>query len=49
MGSKYMIRAFNYPYTGCTKCKQTQWFFIALFWLIILMVKYDGVDFTKRK
>ena len=49
MGMKYMINAFNYPYQGYEKCKQTKIFIIAVFWFTILSIKYDGVDIQKRK
>ena len=49
MGMKYMINAFNYPYRGYEKCKQTEFFIIAAFWFAILSIKYDGVDIQKRK
>ena len=44
MGMKYMINAFNYPYQGYEKCKQTKFFFFFLFWLAVLSIKYVGVD-----
>ena len=49
MGMKYMINAFNYPYQGYEKCKQTKFFIIAVFWFSVLSIKYDGVDIQKRK
>ena len=48
MGMKYMINAFNYPYQGYEKCKQTKIFIIAVFWFTVLSIKYDGVDIQKR-
>ena len=48
MGMKYMINAFNYPYRGCEKCKQTKFFIIAAFWFAVLSIKYDGVDIQKE-
>ena len=49
MGMKYMINAFNYPYKYYEKSKQTNLFIIAVFWFIILSIKYDGVDTQKRR
>ena len=49
MGMKYMINAFNYPYRGYEKCKQTKFFIMAAFWFAVLSIKYDGVDIQKRK
>lgn len=46
---KYMINAFNYPYQGYEKCKQTKYFVVAAFWFAVLSIKYDGVDIQKRK
>jgi len=48
MGRKYMISAFNYPYQGIEKSKQTEFLFIAIFHFIVLSIRYDGVDITKR-
>lgn len=41
---KYMIYAFNYPYTGYDISKQT----IAALWFMLFSIKYDGVDIQKR-
>lgn len=51
MGSKYMIEAFNYRKNriGYDKQKQSKYLLSALFWFTILSIKYDGVDFKKRK
>lgn len=50
MGQKYMIKGFNYPYpTGDMKDKQTKYLIVALWWLIIFLLKFDGVDFDKRR
>lgn len=50
MGWKYSIDAFNYPCNGYREhCKDTQWFIVALFWFIVYNLKYDGVNFTKRR
>ena len=48
MGMKYMIYAFNYPYTGYDMSKQTRFFIIAIFWFMLFSIKYDGVDIQKR-
>ena len=49
MSWKYSVDAFNYPYKGYhEKCKDTQWFIVALFWFVVYNAKYDGVNFTKR-
>ena len=45
---KYMVYAFNYPYTGHDIIKQTRFLITAVFWLILFSIKYDGVDIQKR-
>lgn len=50
MESKYEISAFNYPYKRTNAYyKQTEFFIIALFWLIVYICKYDGVNLNVRK
>lgn len=49
MGMKYTIKGFNYPYTGTEGYMQTRFLLPALFWLGYFMIKYDGVDFAKRR
>ena len=48
MGTKYMINAFNYPYSGLENSKQCKTVVGCLFWFVILAIKYDGVDVQKR-
>ena len=48
MGMKYMIYAFNYPYTGYDISKQTKFFIIAALWFVLFSIKYDGVDIKKE-
>lgn len=49
MGMKYMLSAFNYPYKGTEKTKQTNWFLIMIIYLIKFSIKYDGVNLNIRK
>lgn len=49
MGMKYAMTGFNYPYTGADGYKQTRFLLPALFWLGYFMIRYDGVDFAKRR
>ena len=49
MGNKYMIYAFDYPYSGWYQYqKQTKSFIVALFILIVWSFKHFGVTFEKR-
>lgn len=48
MGSKYEVSAFNYPYKGAERYKQTRWLIIAIMYVIAWSLKYDGVDLHKR-
>jgi hypothetical protein len=49
MGMKYMIYGFNYPYGGYyIASKQTKWLLVAMFWVAVFCMKYDGVDVQKR-
>lgn len=48
MGMKYMIYAFNYPYSGYDDEKQTKFLVVCVFWFIVLSIKYDGVTVEKR-
>jgi hypothetical protein len=49
MGNKYAMTGFNYPFTCAEGYKQTRFLLPALFWLGYFMIKYDGVDFAKRR
>ena len=50
MGQKYIINGFNYPYLRSEmKDKQTKYLIVALWYLIIFICKFDGVDFNKRR
>ena len=48
MGMKYEISAFNYPYRGAEKYKQTAWLLVAIIYVIMWSMTYDGVDMRKR-
>lgn len=48
MGQKYAIYAFNYPYQGYEKTKQTKWLLVALAYVVVWSIQYDGVDVNKR-
>lgn len=50
MGSKYTIYGFNYPFQGVVEqVKQTKFFIVAVFWMAVACIKYDGVNVNVRR
>ena len=48
MGQKYMIYGFNYDNNAIKTMKQTKWFIVALYWMCVFFIQFDGVDIMKR-